>query len=179
MKPTLQNDLLEKARQASRGSGVYRMLDKQRAFLYVGKAKNLYARLLSYFQLSANHDPKTQILVKKIVDFDTILTDSEAEALILECILIKRHKPRYNVLLKDDKSYPYLVIDRSHSFPKIIYTRRPQKCKNLEIFGPYVSAVSLRQVMRSLNHTFKLRDCMDTEFANRSRACINYQIGLC
>lgn len=170
--------LLEKAKAASRGPGVYRMLDQAGKVLYVGKSKSLASRVSSYFATKID-DEKTRILSAKIRDFETILTDSEAEALILEAILIKRHKPRYNILLKDDKSYPYVLIDQTHSFPRLIYARRPKKTAGLKIFGPFAISRSLREVIRFLNRTFLLRDCSDTEFQNRSRPCLNYQIGIC
>lgn len=170
--------LVEKARATSEGPGVYRMLDKTGKILYIGKAKSLNSRVRSYF-LNNIDDAKTQVLVSKVQDFDVILTASEAEALILESILIKKYRPRYNILLKDDKSYPYVVIEENHSFPKLSYTRRPKKNKKQKVFGPFASAQSLRQAIRFLNQSFRLRDCSDVEFANRSRPCINYQIGIC
>jgi excinuclease ABC subunit C len=133
-----------------------------------------------YFQAAGGDErAKTQVLIAKIRDFDIILTESEAEALILESILIKKHKPRYNIALKDDKTYPYLLVDRSHTFPKLIYARRFKRTKKLDAFGPYVSAGSLRRAIQFLNQSFRLRDCSDNEFTNRSRPCINYQIGTC
>lgn len=171
-------ELLEKARNASEGPGVYRMLDQHGKILYIGKAKSLHKRVRSYFQ-GTIEDPKTITLVGKIHNFDVILTNSEAEALILESILIKKNKPRYNIALKDDKSYPYVVVEEGHTYPKLIYTRRPRKNKNTRIYGPFASAGSLREALRLINRSFRLRDCSDSEFANRSRPCINYQIGIC
>lgn len=172
--------LLEKAAQIATSPGVYRMLDNNAQIIYIGKAKNLRNRVRHYFQPAGGDErPKTKMLISRIADFDVILTESEAEALILESILIKRHKPRYNIALKDDKSYPYLLIDRAHTYPKLIYARRFKKKKTLEFYGPYVSAGSLRRAIQFLNQSFKLRDCKDNEFANRSRPCINYQIGTC
>lgn len=171
--------LLEKARAAHTGPGVYRMLDKNNQIIYIGKAKNLRARVLTYFREAKDPHPKTQVLVSKIESFETILTDSEAEALILENILIKKHKPRYNVLLKDDKSYPYLIVDYSHSFPKLVYTRKFRRTKDIKVFGPFVSAGAIRRTARFLNHSFQLRDCSNSEFMNRSRPCMNFQIGTC
>lgn len=170
--------LLEKARNASEGPGVYRMLDQHGKILYVGKAKSLHKRVRSYFQ-GTIEDAKTLTLVAKIHNFDVILTNSEAEALILESILIKKLKPRYNIALKDDKSYPYVVVDEGHTYPKLIYARRPRKSKSTKIYGPFASAMALREALRLINKTFRLRDCSDTEFANRSRPCINHQIGIC
>ena len=169
--------LQEKAREASSGPGVYRMMDKDGKILYIGKAKSLTNRVRSYFQ--KQEDTKTRALVTRIHDFDVILTQSEAEALILESILIKRHKPRYNIALKDDKSYPYVVVDEGHTYPKLVYMRRPRRNKKQKVYGPFASATSLRYAIRTLNRIFRLRDCSDSEFANRSRPCINHQIGIC
>lgn len=169
--------LQEKARETSDSPGVYRMLDQNSKILYVGKAKSLTNRVRTYFQKV--DDEKTRALVAKIHDFEVILTRTEAEALILEAILIKKHKPRYNIALKDDKSYPYVVVDQNHSFPKLFYMRRPRKMKNQKLYGPFASAIALRAALRIVNRSFKLRDCSDTEFANRSRPCINHQIGIC
>lgn len=170
--------LQEKARNTSEEPGVYRMLDKDSKILYIGKAKNLQNRVSSYFRSNID-DNKTRLLVQRIHSFDVILTQTEAEALILESILIKKHKPRYNIMLKDDKSYPYVIVDEGHSFPKVMYVRRPKKRKNVKLYGPFASSYSLRAALRTLNRIFRLRDCSDSEFANRSRPCINYQIGIC
>jgi excinuclease ABC subunit C len=170
--------LQEKARHAADAPGIYRMLDRHGKILYVGKAKSLTNRVRSYF-VKNHDDPKTRVLVGKIHDFDVILTQTEAEALILESILIKKLKPRYNIALKDDKSYPYVVVEEGHTYPKLIYARRPRKGKKTKLYGPFASATSLRSALRTLTRIFRLRDCSDTEFANRSRPCINYQINIC
>lgn len=170
--------LQEKARHAADGPGVYRMLDSDGKILYVGKAKSLTHRIRSYFQKNID-DTKTRTLVSKIFDFDVILTQTEAEALVLESILIKKLKPRYNILLKDDRSYPYVVVDEGHTFPKLIYARRPKKMPKTKLYGPFASSQALRSAVRTLTKIFRLRDCSDSEFANRSRPCINYQIGTC
>lgn len=170
--------LQDKARHAADAPGIYRMLDQAGKILYVGKAKSLTNRVRSYF-VKNHEDSKTRVLVGKIHDFDVILTQSEAEALILESILIKKHKPRYNIMLKDDKSYPYVVVEEGHTFPKLLYARRPRKSKKTKIYGPFASATSLRSALRTLIRIFRLRDCSDAEFQNRSRPCINYQINIC
>ncbi|MGE3261863.1 MAG: excinuclease ABC subunit UvrC [Bacteriovoracia bacterium] len=170
--------LQDKARNTTEGPGVYRMLDKDSKILYIGKAKSLQHRVSSYFRPNID-EPKTRALVQKVHSFDVILTQTEAEALILESILIKKHKPRYNIMLKDDKSYPYVMVDEGHTFPKVLYVRRPKKKKNVSLYGPFASSYSLRSAVRTLNRIFRLRDCSDSEFANRSRPCINYQIGIC
>lgn len=170
--------LQDKARNTTDSPGVYRMLDKDSKIIYIGKAKSLAHRVSSYFRPNID-DNKTRTLVSRIHSFDVILTQTEAEALILESILIKKHKPRYNIMLKDDKSYPYVMVDEGHTFPKVLYVRRPKKKKNVKLYGPFASSYSLRSALRTLNRIFRLRDCSDSEFANRSRPCINHQIGIC
>lgn len=154
------------------------MVDAAGKIIYIGKAKNLQNRVKNYFQKNIE-DTKTRALVAKVVDFEVILTQSEAEALILESILIKRHKPRYNIQLKDDRSYPYVMVDGKHTFPRLLYIRRPKKMPGRKIIGPFASAFSLRTALRAITKIFRLRDCSDTEFANRSRPCIYHQIGQC
>src|SRR5437764_795340 len=117
---------------------VYLMKDGGGEILYVGKAKNLKSRVASYFQESKDHTPRIQLLVRKIADFEVVLTDNEVEALVLECNLIKKYKPRFNVRLKDDKTYPYVRVDVNHPFPRLEYTRRVRK-DGARYFGPYVS----------------------------------------
>lgn len=161
----------------SHHAGVYQMLGEEREVLYVGKAKDLKKRLASYFSNTAK-DLKTQILLKYIQDIDVTITHSETEAVLLECNLIKQHKPRYNVLLRDDKSYPYILITQQHSYPRIDLYRGPRK-KNALYFGPYPSAYSVRQTISLLQKIFRIRTCSDSFFAARSRPCLLYQIGRC
>lgn len=158
--------------------GVYLMKDASGAILYVGKAKNLKARVSSYFQDQKDRNPRTELLVRKIIDFDVVLTDNEVEALILECNLIKKYRPKFNVRLKDDKSYPYVRLDVNHPFPRLEYVRRVRK-DGARYFGPYVSAYQIKDVLRWAQKAFKLRDCSDNEFRNRARPCILYQMGQC
>jgi excinuclease ABC subunit C len=169
---------LEKAREASTAPGVYLMKDEQGAVIYVGKAKNLTNRLSQYFQAGPHEVPRTEMMVNRVAHFDVILTETEAEALILEATLIKKHKPKFNVRLKDDKAYPYLKIQVNEPFPRIEWTRRVQR-DGARYFGPFPSAWSARQVMNLLNETFRLRDCSDNAFRHRSRPCILYQMGKC
>ncbi len=154
------------------------MKDPHGVILYVGKAKSLKSRVSSYFQDNRGHTPRVQVLVKKIADFEVVLTDSESEALVLECNLIKKHKPRYNVMLKDDKSYPYVRLDVNHPFPRLEYTRKVRK-DGARYFGPYVSGGSLREMLTWARKEFQLRDCSDNEFRNRSRPCLLHQMGQC
>jgi len=170
-------DLSEKYQEAPKDPGVYLMKDNKGKIIYVGKALNIKQRLASYF-VNQNHDLKTGILIKKIADFDTIVTRSDHEAYILESNLIKEYKPRYNVLLKDGKNYPYLKIDRNEKYPPINVVRKIKK-DNALYFGPYSSVHSVRQTLKQIHKIFKLRKCKKTQFNNRSRPCLNYQIKAC
>lgn len=158
--------------------GVYLMKDASGAIIYVGKAKNLKSRVSSYFQDAKDRNPRTELMVRKIIDFDIVITDNEVEALILECNLIKKYRPKFNVRLKDDKSYPYVRLDLKHPFPRLEYIRKVRK-DGARYFGPYVSAFQIKDVLRWAQKAFKLRDCSDNEFRNRSRPCILYQMGQC
>jgi excinuclease ABC subunit C len=170
--------LLEKARDAGSSPGVYLMMDEKGEILYVGKAKNLRNRLQTYFQGALHEVARTEMMVSRVARFDVILTETEAEALILEATLIKKHKPKFNVRLKDDKAYPYIKIQVNEAFPRLEWTRRVQR-DGARYFGPFPSAFSARQVMSLLNETFQLRDCSDNTFRHRSRPCILYQMGKC
>lgn len=158
--------------------GVYLMKDSDGAILYAGKAQNLKKRLASYFSKTSRLDVKTEVLINKIVDFETIITASEKEALILESNLIKRYKPRYNVVLKDDKRYPSLRLDLEHFYPKLSIVRKIRKDGGL-YFGPYSSAQAVRETLKIINKTFKLRKCSDREFKTRTRPCLNCQMQGC
>jgi excinuclease ABC subunit C len=177
MVSNINNNLAEKYKEAPKEPGVYLMKDNTGIIIYVGKAQNIKQRLSSYF-VNQRHDLKTGILLKKISDFDTIITRSDHEAYILESNLIKEYKPRYNVLLKDGKNYPYLKIDRNEKYPPINVVRKIKKDGAL-YFGPYSSAYSVRTTLRQIHKIFKLRKCKKTQFNNRSRPCLNYQIKAC
>ena len=170
--------LSDQLANVSTGPGVYIMKDTQRRIIYVGKARNLKKRLQSYFQKGRPHDPKTMMLLSRIVSFEVIITHTEKEALILESNLIKRHRPRYNVVLKDDKRYPALRLDLSEPYPDLVIVRKIQNDGAL-YFGPYASAGAVRQTLKFIQKTFKLRKCRNKTFSNRTRPCINYQMGLC
>jgi excinuclease ABC subunit C len=160
---------------APQSPGVYRMLDKMGKLLYVGKAKNLQKRLSSYFR--THDDMRIARMVKKIAKIELNLTSSEKEALLLENNLIKSLKPRYNILFRDDKSYPYLFLSK-HLFPRLVYMRgKPKEAGSL--FGPYTSVVAVRDALNMLQKNFMLRQCDDTFFNNRSRPCLQYQIKRC
>ncbi len=170
--------LLALAREASTSPGVYLMKETSGTILYVGKAKNLRNRLSSYFQALSHEVARTEMMVVRVDRFDVILTETEAEALILECTLIKKNKPKFNVRLKDDKAYPFLKIQTRTPFPRIEWTRKVKK-DGARHFGPFTSARAARQVMHLLNETFQLRDCSDNTFRHRSRPCILHQMGKC
>ena len=159
--------------------GVYEMSDSKGIVIYVGKAKNLKNRLTSYF--NKNVSQKTAKLVSQIVKIKTTITGTEKEALILEANLIKKYKPKYNVLLRDDKSYPFIILD-NNEYPRLDLYRglkTDKKLKNFEFFGPYPSAYYARQTIYLLQKIFLLRNCTDTFFKNRSRPCMQYQINRC
>ena len=156
--------------------GVYQMLGSEGEVLYVGKAKDLKKRVSQYFNVRAK-DPKTLSLVKQIRDIDVTVTHSETEAVLLECNLIKKHKPYYNVLLRDDKSYPYILITE-HDYPRVDLYRGSRKKKGL-FFGPYPNASAVRETISLLQKLFHLRTCRDSVYASRARPCLLYQIGRC
>ena len=157
--------------------GVYRMLDAQGEIIYVGKARNLKNRVGSYFQAS-NVQPKVQALVAKTANMEVTITNSETEALLLEFNLIKRHRPRFNVVLRDDKSFPYLHLESAHEFPRLAFYRGSRREPG-RYFGPYPSAGAVRETLQQLQKLFRIRNCEDSYFANRSRPCLQYQIQRC
>jgi excinuclease ABC subunit C len=157
--------------------GVYRMIDAEARILYVGKARNLKNRVTSYFRASGLQT-KTIAMVSKITDIQVTATSSETEALLLEQSLIKSEKPPYNILLRDDKSYPYIFLSSDNEFPRLSLHRGKKKKKG-EFFGPYPSAYAVRESIQILQKLFKIRQCNDTYFKNRSRPCLQYQIKRC
>lgn len=161
----------------SQRAGVYQMLGDGGVVLYVGKAKNLKKRVASYFSKRST-DLKTLALVKQIKDITITITRSESEAVILECNLIKQHRPRYNVLLRDDKSYPYILITTQHPFPRIDIYRGVRKKEGMT-FGPFPSAYAVRETISLLQRLFRLRTCTNSFFAARTRPCLLYQIHRC
>lgn len=170
--------LEEKLNSLPTSPGVYMHKDEGGRIIYIGKAKSLRSRVRSYFQSGRGHDRKTRELVKRIRDLEFIVTDTEVEALILESNLIKRHKPRYNVLLKDDKQYPHLKLTVNEAFPRVMITRRIQRDGAL-YFGPYLPASLARRTIDLINRTFQLRTC-DIEIDGKlPRPCLEYHIKRC
>ena len=157
--------------------GIYKMIDGSGKILYIGKAKNLINRVTSYTNIN-NLNNRIMRMVAQIVTVEIITTKNEAEALLVEASLIKRHMPRYNVLLKDDKSFPYIRIDTTHPFPRIEKHRGAQN-KPGEYFGPFANVLALNATMALLQKIFLLRPCADSIFKNRSRPCLQYQIKRC
>jgi excinuclease ABC subunit C len=158
--------------------GVYLMKDDRGTILYVGKAINLRARVRSYFHASAGHSPKIDRLVSHIANIDFIVTASELEALILESNLIKRHKPRYNVRLKDDKRYPYIKITWQEDFPKVLIVRRMEQ-DGARYFGPFTASWAVQQTLNTLRHVFPYLTCNRTITGQDERACLYWDLGLC
>lgn len=156
--------------------GVYRMLDVDGGVLYVGKARNLRRRVASYFRKTVD-SAKTRALVAQIAGVEVTVTHTEAEALLLEHTLIQRYRPRYNILLRDDKSYPYLLLS-AHPYPRLLIHRGPRRAPG-RYFGPYPSATAVRETLTLLQRVFRLRQCEDSFFAHRSRPCLQYQIRRC
>lgn len=178
IRPENPHLLAAQVAHATTDPGVYIMRDDQGTILYVGKARNLRKRLQSYFQRQRPHDPKTKLMLSKVREFETIITHTEKEALILESNLIKRHRPRYNVVLKDDKRYPSLRLDPAETYPNLSIVRKIKDDGAL-YFGPYASAGAVRQTLKFINKTFKLCKCKCETQKKRARPCLNYQMGLC
>lgn len=158
--------------------GVYLFRDADGTVFYVGKAKDLKKRVASYFKNAGGESVKTKALVEKSADLEFVVTSTEKEALLLEASLIKKHRPRYNVILRDDKNYPSLRIDPAEPFPRIEVVRRFHKDGAL-YFGPYPSAHSMRETLKFLNQLFPLRQCRAKKLAPRERPCLNYSMGRC
>ncbi len=158
--------------------GVYLMKDQAGTVLYIGKAKNLRSRVRTYFGRSGDDRLSLRFLMPKVRQVETFLTDTEKEALILENTLIKKHKPRHNIDLKDDKTYFSLRFNPKEKFPKLTLVRKIKR-DGARYFGPYASSAAVKETLRVLRHLFPLRTCNDANFRNRARPCLNYQIKKC
>lgn len=157
--------------------GVYQMFSEQGELLYVGKARNLKKRLSSYFRKTLD-SPKTAAMMEQVVDIKTLITNNENDALLLEANLIKEHTPKYNILFRDDKSYPYLVLKAGQGFPRLaIY--RGRRNKQDQFYGPFPNGFAVKKTLNLLQKLFKIRQCSDSYFSNRVRPCLQHQIKRC
>ncbi len=161
-------------------SGVYMMLDENGEIIYVGKAKNLKNRVMSYFRKNVSHTTKVIHMVANIRDINYVITDSEAEALLLECNLIKTHKPYYNILLKDDKAYPYIMLTLSEEYPRVLFSRTRKNDKN-KYFGPYPDSSAVKATIDAINDVYPIQMCgKKTSYGTtQGRVCLNYHIHKC
>jgi excinuclease ABC subunit C len=157
--------------------GIYKMLDAQGEIIYIGKAKNLKNRVSSYFR-KPTASIKQHRMVSKIAAIEVMVTHTEGEALLLECQLIKRHKPQYNICLRDDRSYPYIFLSTEHDFPQITLHRGAKKRKG-KYFGPYPGIGAIKETLKLLQRIFPVRQCDDSIYNNRSRPCLQHQIERC
>ncbi len=158
--------------------GVYMHKDSLGEVIYVGKAINLRNRVRSYFRKTSQQDPKVRAMVSNIAEFEYISCATEMEALVLECNLIKKYMPRYNILLKDDKSYPYIEVTTNEAYPRVISTRRLMRDGN-RYFGPYTDVTAVRKILKMVDETYQLKKCRQQEFKPGVRPCLNYFIGKC
>ncbi|HEX16097.1 MAG TPA: excinuclease ABC subunit C, partial [Deltaproteobacteria bacterium] len=173
----MKDDLLYQIGLLPSRPGVYLFKGKGGEILYIGKAKDLKKRVRSYFQ-GDGKDVKTSVMLSRVQEVDHIATATEKEALILEDALIKEHKPRYNIKLRDDKRYPLLRLSVQERWPRLSIARKVKE-DGAVYFGPFPSAQAVRETMRVLHKVFPLRSCSNSQFAHRSRPCLNYQMKRC
>ena len=171
-------DIKENLKKLPETPGVYMHKDKLGNVIYVGKAVNLKRRVSSYFVNSASHSSKVRSMVKNIEEFEYITCKTEMEALILECNLIKKYEPKYNVLLRDDKTYPYIKLTMNEDYPRLLKTRLVKK-DGARYFGPYSDVAAVNRALELLNKLFKLKRCSTTSFPEGFKPCLNYHIGEC
>lgn len=174
----VKEHIKEQLKKLPHDPGIYIMKDAKGEIIYVGKSKNLKNRVSSYFRGFNSHMPKVQTMVVNIADFDYIITDSETEALVLEANLIKKHLPRFNILLKDDKMYPYIRITLGEAFPRVFMTRTLVKDKS-KYYGPFTSVDQVRKTLEVIQTIFPIRECSKKITAKIDRPCLNYHIGRC
>ncbi len=170
----------EKLKNLPMRPGVYIMKNYRGDIIYVGKSKLLKNRVSQYFVNSKNHTPKTLAMVDNVYDFDYIITDTEVEALVLECNLIKKHRPKYNILLKDDKHYPYIKLTTNEEYPRLYMTRKISR-DGAKYFGPYMSSFMVKNAIETIRNVFKVRNCnkvLPRDIA-KSRPCLYYHMGQC
>ncbi|SVD51580.1 uncharacterized protein METZ01_LOCUS404434, partial [marine metagenome] len=171
----MEKDLKQIYVNAPSKPGVYIMKDAESVILYIGKSVNLNSRLATYFARDQKNDPKTTALLQKVKGLEYILTDTDQEAVLLECQLIKKYKPRYNVRLKDDKNYPYIKIDINEPFPLVYITRKIVN-DGAAYYGPYADAASVRKTLSLLKRLFPYRSCTKKITGNDQRACLDFFI---
>ena len=173
-------DIQEELKKLPGKPGVYIMHDEKDAIIYVGKAVSLKNRVRQYFQVSRNKGAKIDQMVTRIRRFEYIVTDSELEALVLECNLIKEHRPKYNTMLKDDKTYPFIKVTVNEDYPRILFSRSMKKDKS-RYFGPYTSAGAVKDTIELLRKVYKIRSCQRNlpRDIGKERPCLNYHIHQC
>ena len=170
----------EELKKLPASPGVYLMHDKRDEIIYVGKAISLKNRVRQYFQSSRNKTAKIEKMVSRIARFEYIITDSELEALVLECNLIKEHRPKYNTMLKDDKTYPYIKVTMDEAFPRVLFSRTMRKDKS-RYFGPYTSAGAVKDTIDLIHKLWRIRTCSRSlpQDIGKDRPCLNYHIKQC
>lgn len=171
-------DINEELKKLPTCPGVYMHKDCLGTVIYVGKAVNLRNRVRQYFRSSSQHSPKVRSMVSNIAEFDYITCGTEMEALILECNLIKKYMPKYNILLKDDKTYPYIEVTMSEEFPRVIRTREVKRDEN-RYFGPYSDSTAVWRILKMIDEMYPLKKCSTLHFPENTRPCLNYFIGKC
>ena len=173
-------DIQEELKKLPGKPGVYIMHDEKDAIIYVGKAVSLKNRVRQYFQSSRNKGVKIEQMVTRIARFEYIVTDSELEALVLECNLIKEHRPKYNTMLKDDKAYPFIKVTVSEDYPRVLFSHTMKKDKN-KYYGPYTSAGAVKDTIDLIHKIYKIRTCSRKlpKDIGKERPCLNYHIKQC
>ena len=173
-------DIQEELKKLPDHPGVYLMHDARDVIIYIGKAVSLKNRVRQYFQSSRNKGPKIEKMVTHIARFEYILTDSELEALVLECNLIKEHRPKYNTMLKDDKTYPYIKVTLGEAYPRVLFSRQMKKDKS-RYYGPYTSAAAVKDTIELIRKLYRLRSCSRVlpRDMGKERPCLYYHLGQC